>query len=134
MLVLNLDHVAVAVRDLDASLAVFRRLYGLDPASRRVMVEEGWEQAVILVGGSRVELLAPTGPDTPVGRFLAERGEGLHHLALAVADLDAALAHLAEEGEDAVDRAPRADAEGRRTALVRTRALGGVMCELVEIT
>ena len=112
MLLLNLDHVALAVRDLDEALDRFRRLYGCSPVSREVVEAEGVEEAMLLVGGSQVQLLAPQGPDSPLARFLERRGEGLHHLAFAVPDLDAALAHLAGRGSGA-DRpgaAPRAAA------------------------
>ena len=112
MLLLNLDHVALAVHDLDEALARFQRLYGVAPASREVIEADGVEEAMLLVGGSQVQLLAPLRPDSPVGRFLAGRGEGLHHLAFAVPDLDAALAHLAGEGAELIDREPRAAGAG----------------------
>ena len=98
MLLLNLDHVALAVHDLDEALDRFQRLYGVAPASREVIEADGVEEAMLLVGGSQVQLLAPLRPDSPVARFLARRGEGLHHLAFAVPDLDAALAHLVGRG------------------------------------
>ena len=133
MLLLNLDHVALAVHDLDAALDTFRRFYNTGPASRGVVEAAGVEEAMIPVGGSRVQLLAPLGPDTPVGRFLAQRGEGLHHLAFAVPDLDAALAHLVGEGAELVDRVPRTNADGCRVAFVHPRTFGGTLLELVEI-
>jgi methylmalonyl-CoA/ethylmalonyl-CoA epimerase len=133
VLLLNLDHVALAVEDLDEAVARFRALYGVDPISREVVEEQGVEEAMIPVGGSHVQLLAPLHPDTPVGRFLARRGEGLHHLAFAVPDLDAALAHLAAEGADLIDREPRPGGGGRRIAFVHPRAFGGTLTELVEI-
>ena len=133
MLLLNLDHVALAVPDLDEALSRFRRLYGVGPASREVIEADGVEEAMILVGGSRVQLLAPLRPDSPVGRFLSRRGEGLHHLAFAVPDLDAALAHLADEGAELIDREPRRGGGGARIAFVHPRAFGGTLTELVEI-
>ncbi len=133
MLLLNLDHVALVVHDLDPTLATFRRLFKAGPVSRGVVEEEGVEEAMILVGGSRVQLLAPLDPDTPVGRFLAQRGEGLHHLAFSVPDLDAALAHLAGEGAELIDRVPRRNADGCRVAFVHPPTVGGTLVELVEI-
>jgi len=133
MLLLNLDHVALAVHDLDEALARFQRMYGVAPASREVIEADGVEEAMLLVGGSQVQLLAPLRPDSPVGRFLARRGEGLHHLAFAVPDLDAALAHLAAEGAELIDREPRRGGGGARIAFVHPRAFGGTLTELVEI-
>jgi len=133
MLLLNLDHVALAVHDLDEALALFQRMYGVAPASREVIEADGVEEAMLLVGGSQVQLLAPLRPDSPVGRFLAGRGEGLHHLAFAVPDLDAALAHLAGEGAELIDREPRRGGGGARIAFVHPRAFGGTLTELVEI-
>ncbi|MBM3695611.1 MAG: methylmalonyl-CoA epimerase [Actinobacteria bacterium] len=132
-MLLNLDHVALAVHDLDEALARFRGLYGAAPEWREVVEEQGVEEAMLLVGGSKLQLLAPLGPDTPVGRFLARRGEGLHHLAFAVPDLDAALAHLAAEGAELIDRHPRRGGAGRRIAFVHPRSFGGTLTELVEI-
>ena len=134
MLLINLDHVALAVVDLDEALARFRRMYGVAPSSREVVEAEGVEEAMILVGGSQVQLLAPLSPDSPVGRFLARRGEGLHHVAFAVPDLDAALAHLEAEGAELIDRKPRRGGGGARIAFVHPRAFGGTLTELVEIS
>jgi methylmalonyl-CoA/ethylmalonyl-CoA epimerase len=133
MLLLNLDHVAVAVRVLDEALALFSRLYGVSPSSREVIEADGVEEAMILVGGSQVQLLAPRHPDSPVARFLARHGEGLHHIAFAVPDLDAALAHLASEGAELIDREPRRGGGDNRIAFVHPRACAGVLTELVEV-
>ena len=133
MLLLNLDHVALAVRDLDEALERFRRLYGATPVSREVVEADGVEEAMLLVGGSQVQLLAPQRPDGPVARFLERRGEGLHHIAFAVPDLDAALAHLVAEGAELIDRAPRRGGGGARIAFVHPRTFGGTLTELVEI-
>lgn len=133
MLLLNLDHVALVVRDLDEAVERFRRLYGVAPASREIIESEGVEEAMILVGGSQVQLLAPLRPDGPVARFLERHGEGLHHLAFAVPDIDAALAHLAMEGAELIDRVPRRGGGGARIAFVHPRTFGGILTELVEI-
>ncbi len=134
MLPYNLDHVAIAVRDLDAAIDAHRRQYGVEPAYREVVASQGVEEAMLPLGGSYVQLLAPLGPDTPVGRFLERRGEGLHHVAYAVADIDAALAHLAEQGAELVDREPRPGGRGARIAFVHPRAFAGTLVELVETT
>jgi methylmalonyl-CoA/ethylmalonyl-CoA epimerase len=133
MLLLNVDHVAIAVHDLDEALDRHRRLFGADALTREVVEEQGVEEAMVMIGGSAVQLIAPLGADTPVGRFLAKRGEGLHHVAYAVADLEAALDHLAAEGADLIDRVPRIGGGGRRIAFVHPRAFGGTLVELVEL-
>lgn len=132
MFAYNLDHVALAVRDLDASLAEYRRLFGAEPLYREVVTEQGVEEAMIAVGGSFIQLLQPLAPDTPVGRFIESRGEGMHHIALAVADIDAALSHLAAEGARLVDEEPRIGGRGARIAFVHPKAFAGTLVELVE--
>ena len=133
MLLLNIDHVAIAVNDLDDALDRHRRLFGADALTREVVEDQGVEEAMVMVGGSAVQLIAPLRPDTPVGRFLAKRGEGLHHVAYAVADLEAAIEHLAAEGADLIDREPRIGGGGRRIAFLHPRAFGGTLIELVEL-
>lgn len=133
MLLLNLDHVAVAVHDLDAALASFRERYRAEPLYREIVEEQGVEEAMIPVGGSFVQVLQPLGPDTPVGKFLERRGEGLHHLAYAVADIEAALAHLEAEGAELIDRVPRMGGRGAKIAFVHPRGGNGVLTELVEL-
>lgn len=133
MLPYNLDHVAVAVADLDAALATQNRLYGVEPLYREVVESQGVEEAMVPLGGSFLQLLQPLGADTPVGRFLARRGEGLHHVAYAVADVEAALAHLAAAGVELVDREPRPGGRGARIAFVHPRAFAGTLVELVEV-
>jgi len=128
----NLDHVAIMVADLDASLASYRRLYGAESVSREVVESQGVEEAMIAIGGSFIRLLQPLAPDTPAGRFLNRRGEGLHHIALAVADIDAALEHLRAEGARLVDEDPRDGGRGARIAFVHPDAFGGTLVELVE--
>ena len=106
MFAYNLDHVAIAVRDLDEALGEYKRLYGSEPLYRELVPAQGVEEAMVAVGGSFIQLLQPLSPDSPVGRFLSRRGEGLHHVALAVADIDSALEHLRSEGADLVDDEP----------------------------
>jgi methylmalonyl-CoA/ethylmalonyl-CoA epimerase len=131
---LNLDHVAIAVHDLDAALAGYRSRYGVQPLHREVVESQGVEEAMIPVGGSFVQLLQPLSPDTPVGRFLADRGEGLHHVAYAVLDIEAALAHLASQGARLIDTEPRIGGRGARIAFVHPKDLAGTLMELVEMS
>jgi methylmalonyl-CoA/ethylmalonyl-CoA epimerase len=133
VLLLNVDHVAVAVEDLDEALERHARLFGAEAASREVIEDQGVEEAMIRVGGSALQLLSPLGPDTPVGRFLAQRGEGLHHIAYAVADIEAALTHLAAEGARLVDEVPRIGGGGHRIAFVHPVSFGSTLIELVEL-
>ncbi len=132
MLAYNIDHVAVAVHDLDAALEAHRRQYGIEPISREVVASQGVDEAMLAIGGSHLQLIAPLDPESPVGRFLAKRGEGLHHVAYAVADIEAALAHLEAEGAQLVDREPRRGGGGALIAFVHPRAFAGTLIELVE--
>ncbi|MFM8944179.1 MAG: methylmalonyl-CoA epimerase [Actinomycetota bacterium] len=128
----DLDHVGIACTDLEAEIARYRNLFGVEVAHREVVADQGVEEALLPVGDSFVQLLRPLGPDTPVGRFLAERGPGLHHLAFRVDDVGAALARLRAEGAQLVDETPRAGSRGTRIAFVHPKAMGGVLIELVE--
>ncbi|MEX2419972.1 MAG: methylmalonyl-CoA epimerase [Acidimicrobiia bacterium] len=134
MLLLNIHHTAVAVRDLDAALSDLAAQYGVGPQHREVIAEQGVEEAMVAIGGSNLQLLMPLGDDTPVGRFLSSRGEGLHHIAFQVADIEAALAHLEESGAQLVDRVPRRGGGGHRIAFVHPKAFGGTLIELVEVS
>lgn len=129
----NLDHVAIAVYDLDAAIEEYRRLYGIQPLYRETVETQGVEEAMLPVGGSFVQLLQPLGPTTPVGKFLERHGEGLHHVAFAVADIDHALAHLAAEDARLIDRQARPGGRGARIAFVHPKQTTGTLIELVEI-
>lgn len=131
---LNLDHVAIAVEDLDAAVEGYRSRYGVVPLYREVVEPQGVEEAMLPVGGSFVQLLRPLGSETPVGKFLSRNGEGLHHVAYAVADIRAALDHLEDEGAHLIDREPRTGGRGARIAFVHPRDLAGTLMELVELT
>lgn len=124
----RLDHVGIAVRSLAEAIPLYERLEGA-PASPP---EELPDQGVRAVFVGRVELLEPTSPDTPVGRFLERRGPGLHHVAWRVPDLAAELVRLEAEGVRLVDRVPRRGARGHRVAFLHPSAAGGVLVELVE--
>lgn len=133
MKLLNLDHTAIAVHDLDAAVAGFEDRYRVSPLYRERVESQGVEEAMLPVGGSFVQLLQPLSPDTPVGRFLERNGEGLHHVAFAVVDIDAALDHLDARGAALIDRHPRLGGRGARIAFVHPRDVGGTLIELVEL-
>lgn len=129
----NLHHVALAVENLEETLADFQRLFGVEPISREVVDEQGVEEAMLPIGGSHVQVLAPLRSDSPVGRFLEKRGEGLHHIAIAVASIEDALDHLKAQGARLVDAEPRVGGGGHRIAFVHPATLAGTLIELVEI-
>lgn len=127
-----IDHVGVAVEDLDAALALHAGTYEMPVVHRETIAAQGVEAVLLDVGPSHVELLAPLGPDTPVGRFLARRGPGLHHVAYRVQDVEAALAALRGAGTRLIDEVPRIGVRGSRVAFVHPSGTGGVLTELVE--
>jgi len=133
VLLLNIHHTAIAVADLDAAVESFKEQYGVEPLYREIVESQGVAEAMIAVGGSHVQLLQPLGPDTPVGRFLERNGEGIHHLAFQVADIEAALAHLKAQGATLVDVEPRIGGGGQRIAFVHPKAFAGSLIELVEV-
>lgn len=130
--VTRIDQIAIAVEDLDAALELFERAFGLRAASRERVESDGVEEAMLDVGGVSIQLIASTRPDSPVDRFLARRGPGLHHLGLAVRSVDAALDHLRAEGVELIDETPRPGGGGHTVAFVHPRGTGGVLVELVE--
>ena len=129
---LNLDHVGIAVHNLDRAVNEYRVKYGITPLYRETVSSQGVEEAMIPLGGSFIQLLQPLGPETPVGRYLAKKGEGVHHLAWTVADIEAALEHLKAQGARMVDSEPRPGGGGTRIAFVHPRDLAGTLIELVE--
>jgi methylmalonyl-CoA epimerase len=128
----RIDHIGVAVADLDAAIDLHAEVYGMPLVHRETIVEQGVEAALLDVGESHVELLAPLGEDTPVGRFLARRGPGLHHVAYQVADVDATLRALREQGMRLIDEEPRAGIRGSRVAFLHPATAGSVLTELVQ--
>jgi methylmalonyl-CoA epimerase len=128
----RIDHVGVAVDDMDSALSLYRDELGLPLAHREVVEEQGVDAALLDVGDGHVELLAPLGPDTPVGKYLERRGPGLHHVAYAVEDIDAELDRLREAGLRLIDERPRVGIRNSRVAFLHPGALGGVLTELVE--
>jgi methylmalonyl-CoA epimerase len=127
----NVHHVGIAVDDLDAAVARYTALFGATVEHRAVVDDQGVEAASVHVGPSRLELLAPLGPETPVGKFLAKRGPGMHHIAFEVADVAAELARLKADGVELIDEAPRLGLFGLQVAFVHPEATGGVLAEFV---
>jgi methylmalonyl-CoA epimerase len=128
----DFHHLGVAVDDLDAAVETYRRLFGAELEHRDALADEGIEAASMLVGAGRVELLASLGPETPVGKFLAKRGPGMHHVAFAVDDIDAELARLTSAGTELIDEKPRRGLFGLEIAFLHPDATGGVLAELVS--
>ena len=128
----RVDHIGVAVEDLEAAIALHERDYGMTLAHREVIDEQGVEAVLLDVGENHVELLRPLGSDTPVGRFLAKRGPGLHHVAYQVADVDSALTALRARGLRLIDETPRTGIRGSRVAFLHPAASGGVLTEIVQ--
>jgi methylmalonyl-CoA/ethylmalonyl-CoA epimerase len=128
----RIDHIGVAVEDLDAAIALHERAYGMEIVHRETVAAQGVEAVLLDVGENHVELLAPLGPDTPVGRFLAKKGPGLHHVAYQVADIGAALDELRSAGLRLIDESPRTGIRASRVAFLHPSATGGVLTEIVE--
>jgi methylmalonyl-CoA/ethylmalonyl-CoA epimerase len=126
-----IHHVGVAVRDLDEAIETYERLFGARLEYRDELDEQGVEAAALLLGQGRVELLSPTGEDTPVGRFLARRGPGMHHVALQTDDVAATLRELSEAGAQLIDVVPRRGLYGMQVAFVHPDAVHGVLTEVV---
>jgi methylmalonyl-CoA epimerase len=128
----TIDHVGVAVEDIEAAIAVYRDALGMPLVHREMVAEQGVDAALLDVGDSHVELLQPLGRETPVGRFLARRGPGLHHVAYRVEDIEATLNALAGAGIRLIDEHPRVGIRRSRVAFVHPASVGGVLTEIVE--
>jgi methylmalonyl-CoA/ethylmalonyl-CoA epimerase len=127
----GIHHLGVAVHDLEEALSTYRRLFGATVEHRSTVPDQGVAAVSLLVGADRIELLAPTGEDTPVGRFLASRGPGMHHVAYEVGDVRAALAELSAAGAELIDVVPRRGLFGLEVAFVHPDAVHGVLTEVV---
>lgn len=128
----RIDHIGIAVADLDTSLEHYRRTLGVEPVHRERVEAQGVEEILLEVGGSYIQLLGALGPDTPVGRFLQRRGPGVHHVGFRVDDVAQTLTHLKAEGVRLIDDAPRPGSRGTTIAFVHPSGMGGVLVELVE--
>jgi len=128
----RIHHVGVAVVDLDESIRVYQSALGAELVHRATNEKEGLEAAFLKVGDGEVELMTPLREDSPVGKFMAKRGPGLHHVAYAVADIDKALAGARASGVELIDSEPRIGMHGTRIAFLHPKSVGGVLTELVE--
>jgi methylmalonyl-CoA epimerase len=128
----RIDHIGVAVAEIEPALELYRDGFELAVAHREVVEEQGVEAVLLDVGENHVELLAPLAPDTPVGKFLARQGPGLHHVAYQVDDIDATLQALRQAGMQLIDEQPRTGIRGSRVAFMHPRATAGVLTEIVE--
>lgn len=128
----RIDHIGVAVEDIDAALTLYTSAYGLTVAHREAVPEQGVEAVLLDVGENHVELVAPLSPDSPVGKFIAKRGSGLHHVAYQVTDIEATLAQLRGAGMRLIDETPRVGIRDSRVAFLHPAASGGVLTEIVQ--
>jgi methylmalonyl-CoA/ethylmalonyl-CoA epimerase len=128
----RIDHIGVAVEDLDAALKLYKQQFAMSEQHREVVEAQGVEAVLLEIGEGHVELLKPLGPDTAVGKFLASRGPGLHHVAYQTTDIDAALERVRADGLELIDETPRIGIRGSRVAFLHPKATGGVLTEIVE--
>ncbi len=127
-----IDHVGIAVHDLEGAVEEYRAAFGAEPAHRERVADQGVDEVLFAVGESFIQLLGALGDDTPVGRFLARRGEGLHHVGYRVDRVAEALERMREAGVPLIDRAPRAGSRGTTVAFVHPKGFRGVLVELVQ--
>ena len=128
----RLDHVGIAVTDLAAARALYERVLGLEVTHEEVIEDQGVHELLLRAGDAYIQLLSTRDPDSPVGRFLARRGEGVHHVGYAVPDVAAALADLRDQGFEVIEPAPRIGSGGTIIGFLHPRSMGGVLVELVE--
>lgn len=133
MVVCGIHHLGVAVHELDEALETYVRLLGAVLEHRALVADQGVEAAAVLIGSARVELLAPLGQETPVGKFLASRGPGMHHVAYQVDDIGSELDRLSAAGAELIDEGPRPGLFGLQVAFVHPDALHGVLTEVVSV-
>lgn len=128
----RIDHIGVAVEDLDSAIKLYERSFEMELVHRETVESQGVEAVLLDVGEGHVELLAPLGPDTPVGKFIAKNGAGIHHVAYAVEDIDEALVKAEAAGIRMIDKEPRVGIRGSRVAFAHPAATGSVLTEIVE--
>jgi methylmalonyl-CoA/ethylmalonyl-CoA epimerase len=132
VLLTEIDHVAIAVRDLDAAVDYYRAAFGAEVHHREVVESDGVEEALVKVGESYIQLTAATRPDSPIAKYIERRGEGLHHVGYRVEDCAAALAAMVAAGATPIDQAPRPGSRGTMVAFVHPKGSFGTLIELVE--
>jgi methylmalonyl-CoA epimerase len=128
----RIDHIGVAVEDLDSAIKLYERSFEMELVHRETVESQGVEAVLLDVGEGHIELLAPLGPDTPVGKFLAKKGPGIHHVAYSVEDIDQALEQAKAIGLKLIDESPRTGIRGSRVAFVHPAATGSVLTEIVQ--
>jgi methylmalonyl-CoA epimerase len=128
----GIHHLGVAVEDLDEAVATYERLFGAEIEHRQMVPDQGVEAASLRIGAGRVELLASLGEETPVGKFLAKRGPGMHHVAYEVEDVGVAIRELSAQGAELIDEQPRRGLFGLEVAFVHPEAVHGVLAEVVS--
>ena len=128
----RIDHIGVAVENLDDAIKLYERSFDMELAHRETVESQGVEAVLLDVGDGHVELLAPLGPDTPVGKFIAKKGPGIHHVAYAVEDIDAALEQVKAAGLRLIDEEPRTGIRRSRVAFLHPSATGSVLTEIVQ--
>ena len=130
---MKLHHVGIAVADLDAAIALYQDVCGAELTDRQRNEREGLEAAFLKVGDAELELMAPLREDSPVGKFIAKRGSGMHHVAFGVSDIDRSIGEARDAGLELIDAEPRIGMHGSRIAFIHPKSMGGVLTELVEI-
>ena len=131
---LDVDHIAIAVSSMDEALATFERLYGITADHTEDIASDKVAEAMLPIGNTYLQLLQPTDPESTVAKFIEKRGQGLHHIAIRVDDIEATLAHLKREGAELLDEEPRIGGGGHRVAFVHPKTTNGILIELVEHT
>jgi methylmalonyl-CoA epimerase len=129
---MEIDHIAIAVSSMDEALSTFKRLYGLEPDHTEEVASDKITEAMLPIGNTHLQLLEPTDETSTVAKYIEKRGQGLHHIAIRVDDIEATLAHLKAEGAQLLDETPRIGGGGHRVAFVHPKTTGGILIELVE--
>ena len=132
-MILDIDHIGIAVDDLETAIERYRRTLGVEPSHRERVEDQGVEEVLFAVGTSFIQLLGALGPDTPVGMFLAKRGPGMHHVAYRVEDVAVSLSRLRDEGVTPIDQVPRRGSRDTLIAFVHPKDMEGVLVELVQV-